>query len=263
MSTVIIAVVIVALIGLIAGLGLSVCSVLMEVKGDPIVAELREALPGANCGACGYSGCDGYAEALSGGAAKPGLCSAGGKDVNEKLAAILGVAVTDVEKKAAFVHCCGTTENTSEKMIYKGVKTCKAANMQYGGPSACIFGCIGLGDCASVCDFGAVKVTNGKAEVDRDLCIACGKCVKACPKGIIELLPVRAVAAVQCTNRDKGAVARKSCKVACIGCGKCERACEQGAVKVENNVAVIDTDKCIGCGKCVEGCPSKCLVMIQ
>lgn len=261
MYDVLFAVGIVAAIGFIAGLGLSVCSVIMAVKSDEKVEALRAELPGANCGACGYSGCDGYAEALAKGEAKPGACAPGGADVNEKLGAILGVSVEMAEPKAAYVLCGGDCHKTDSKMFYNGIKTCKAANMLYSGPGKCSYGCIGYGDCAAACQYGAVSVKNGKATVDRSLCTACGACVKACPKGIIELLPVKTAATVQCSNKDKGAAARKVCSVSCIGCGICAKNCEFGAITVENNLARIDPEKCTGCGKCVEKCPQNCIVI--
>ncbi len=259
MSPIILAVIVVASIGLIAGLGLSICSVIMAVKSDETVEALRNELPGANCGACGYSGCDGYAEALAKGESKPGLCTPGGTEVNNKLGEILGISVEMTEPKVAKVLCNGTLHNTSNKMFYTGVETCKAANMLYSGTSACAFGCLGFGDCQRACMFDAITVKDGLAYVDKSKCTACSACVKACPKGIISLLPASEKATVLCCNKDKGAVAKKVCDAACIGCGKCARVCEFGAVTVENNLARIDPEKCTLCGACVESCPTKCI----
>lgn len=259
MSPILLATLIVAGIGLIAGLGLSICSIIMEVKTDETVEKLRAELPGANCGACGYSGCDGYAEALAKGESKPGLCTPGGAEVNNKLGEILGISVEMSEPKVAKVLCNGTLSNTSNKMFYDGIETCKAANMLYSGSSSCNFGCLGLGDCMRACTFGAIKVEDGCAVVDTEKCTACSACVKTCPKGIITLLPLSAKETVLCSNKDKGAVAKKACDAACIGCGKCTRVCEFGAVTVENNLARIDPEKCTACGACLEACPTKCI----
>ena len=262
MNPIVIAVIVVGAIGLIAGLGLSVCSILMAVKTDENVEKLRALLPGANCGACGYSGCDGYAEALAKGEAKPGACAPGGEAMNRELGEILGVSVQMAEPKAAFVLCNGTKSNVGNKMFYQGIETCKAANMLYAGTSDCNFGCLGLGDCERACPYNAITVKNGVAVVDRDVCTACSICVNTCPKGIIALLPLKEKAVVMCSNKDKGAVARKVCQVACIACGKCARTCEYGAITVENNLARIDPDKCCACGKCVEACPTGCIKMV-
>lgn len=262
MDPIIIAVIVVGVIGLIAGLGLSIFSVLMAVKTDEKVERLREALPGANCGACGYSGCDGYAEALAKGEVEPGACTPGGESVNRELGEILGVEVEPGEPKAAFVLCNGTKANVDKKMFYQGIETCRAANMLYSGNSECNYGCLGFGDCEKACPYNAVTVRNGVATIDRNACTACGICVSTCPKGIITLLPKAEKAVVVCSNRNKGAVARNICHTACIGCGKCIRTCEHGAVTVKENLAAIAPEACVGCGKCVEACPMDCIKMI-
>lgn len=262
MNSILLAVIIVAGIGLVAGLGLSIASIVMAVKTDEKVEALRAELPGANCGACGFSGCDGYAEALAKGEAKPGLCAPGGAEMNAKLGEILGVAVEMTEPMVATVKCNGTCDHVGNKMHYFGVSTCKAANMMYGGNLACSFGCLGFGDCMKACQYGAIEVINGKANVNPEKCTACTACQKACPKSIIEMMPKeKAYAKIVCSNKDKGAVARKVCEVACIGCGKCAKLCPTEAIKLENNLGRIDPDKCIACGKCVEACPQKCIVL--
>lgn len=262
MNSILLAVIIVAGIGLVAGLGLSIASIVMAVKTDEKVEALRAELPGANCGACGFSGCDGYAEALAKGEAKPGLCAPGGAEMNAKLGEILGVEVEMTEPMVATVKCNGTCDHVGNKMHYFGVSTCKAANMMYGGNLACSFGCLGFGDCMKACQYGAIEIVNGKANVNPEKCTACTACQKACPKSIIEMMPKeKAYAKIVCSNKDKGAVARKVCEVACIGCGKCAKLCPTEAITVENFLGRIDPDKCIACGKCVEACPAKCIAL--
>ena len=262
MNSILIAVIIVSSIGFIAGLGLSIASVVMAVKTDEKVEQLRAELPGANCGACGYSGCDNYAEALAKGEAKPGLCAPGGPEMNAKLGEILGVSVEMAEPMVATVKCNGTCDHVQNKMHYTGVSTCKAANMMYGGTLACSFGCLGFGDCQQACQYGAIEVINGKACVHPEKCTACTACAKACPKSIIKMMPKeRVYAKVVCSNKDKGVVARKVCEAACIGCGKCAKVCPTEAIVIENNLARIDYEKCIACGKCIEECPAKCIVL--
>ena len=256
MNTILIPVLIVAGIGILAGLGLSAASVIMAVPVDETAEKLTGALPGANCGACGFSGCSGYAAALSKGEAKVGLCPVGGKAVADECAAILGVDAGDMTPKAAIVRCLGTCDNTSVKMDYTGVDSCAAAVLLYGGMNSCQYGCIGLGDCARECDYHAIELCNEIAIVDRNLCVGCRKCAKVCPKQIIEITDRKQAAQVMCSNKDKGAVTRKVCKVGCIGCMKCQKNCPSGAITVENFVAHVDRSLCTNCGLCIENCPT-------
>ena len=249
----------VAAIGLIAGIILTVASHLMHVKEDEKAVKIRAELPGVNCGACGYTGCDDYAKAISEGKAKTNLCIPGADAVAKNIADILGVKSEDVIEMMAYVHCNGTCEVTEKKAIYDGTKTCKAESLVYAGPSSCRFGCLGCGDCASICPVNAICVKDGIARVNPNICIGCGLCVNECPKGIISLMPQVSRVAVMCSSEDKGAAARKVCKNACIACKKCELSCPDGAIKVENNLARIDYDKCTACGICIEVCPTKCI----
>lgn len=257
--SVLVAAAVVAGIGLLIGLILSVASMLMAVPKNQTAEAITQALPGANCGACGFSGCAGYAEALSKGEAQIGLCTPGGDQTANEISVILGVESKGVEKKIAVVKCMGSFDHTEYKADYAGIKSCTAASKIGGGLTACAYGCLGFGDCESVCDYGAIKVCNGVAVVDEEKCVACEKCVKACPRGIIALSPKKRMATVRCANRDKGGVTRKLCRAGCIGCKKCEKACPVEAVKVENFLAYVDTKKCIGCKKCVKECPRGCI----
>ncbi|MBQ8600633.1 MAG: RnfABCDGE type electron transport complex subunit B [Clostridia bacterium] len=262
MNEILIALLVVAAIGLIAGVLLTLASHFLRVEEDQRAAELRACLPGVNCGACGYAGCDDYAKALAEGGVKANLCIPGADEVAVQVAAILGIAAEDVAEQVAVVHCNGTCDATSKKAIYDGVYSCRAASMLYGGPDACTYGCLGCGDCADVCPVDAICLKDGIARIDRRICIGCGMCVKTCPKEIISLVPQAATTAVVCSNKEKGAVARKVCTNACIACKKCEKNCPEGAIKVVNDLAVIDYAKCTGCGVCVEGCPTHCLVTL-
>ncbi len=259
MTEILIAVGVVAGLGLIAGLILAVASVVMAVPVDEKVIALREALPGANCGACGYSGCDGYAEAMAHEGAAVGLCSPGGEATVTATSEILGVAGATLAKKAAVVHCKGCADVAKQKLTYHGLPSCGAASKFYGGALACSFGCLGFGDCAKACPYGAITLTDGVAEVNPALCVGCGLCEKACPKALITLRPAETAVAVLCTNKDKGGITRKVCSAGCIGCMKCQKACPSGAITVANNLATIDPDKCTGCGDCVATCPVGCI----
>lgn len=262
MNPILLAVLIVAAIGLIAGVGLSVASIIMAVPKDEKAEALLGVLPGANCGACGFSGCSGYAEAMSKGEAEVGQCPVGGQACASACGEILGVSGT-LEPKVAVIRCVGNNDVTDTKMVYDGLPSCAAAAQLSGGLANCRFGCLGLGDCVNACEFGGIDVCNGVAKIDTNKCVACGKCAKVCPKGLISILPKKTQAVVRCNNCDRGPATIKVCKVGCIGCGKCIKTCEEGAIKVVNFNAVIDPAKCIGCGKCVESCPRHIISMLE
>ncbi len=263
MNQILFPILLVAGIGLIAGLGLAIASIVMAVPKDEKAEAIQEILPGANCGACGYSGCSGYAAALAKGEAENGLCAPGGQAVAEQVAALLGVEAGQVEQKAAFVHCMGSYDHTADRLQYQGIPSCAAAAQLSGGLGDCSYGCIGLGDCAAACEYHAVKVCNGVASIDPFRCKGCSQCVSACPKGLISLAPVKRQAMVRCSNCDKGGDARKVCTAACIGCMRCVKECEFGAVEVKNFLARVDPEKCTGCGKCVEVCKPGCLTLFS
>lgn len=265
MNPIVIAIIVVSAIGIIAALMLAVASIVMAVPVDEKAEKIREELPGANCGACGFSGCDGYAAALSKGETTcTTLCAPGGSETSKKIAAIAGLAAGTVEPKAAVVLCQGNAHNAGTKLVYSGVKSCKMATQLFGGPKDCVYGCIGFGDCIEACPYDAIHICDGVARINPLACRACKACIKTCPKGLIELMPLhQAKAAVLCVNHDKGALTRKECKAGCIGCMKCVKACEYDAVKVENFCAKVDYDKCIGCGKCNEACPVKAIDVIE
>lgn len=253
--------VIVTVIGIVAGVGLSIATIVFAAPVDETEEKLRAALPGANCGACGFSGCDGYAKALADGTTEANLCIPGGQSTENALADILGVEVDDEFRRVAtFVRCQGACQFTSNKMDYAGANTCYGANQIFGGPAACQYGCMGLGDCVKVCDYNALHIKDGVAFVDPYKCVGCLKCVGACPKNLIKLLPAEDCSHVACSNLDKGGAVRKICTVGCISCSRCVKACPVGAVKLENNVAVIDPKLCENCGACVEACPQHCIV---
>lgn len=256
---VLIAVSVVAGIGLIIGLVLAVASVVMAVPKNEKAEAVLELLPNANCGACGYSGCAGYAEALAKGEAKVGLCSPGGEECAKKISAVLGVAGSSVELKTALVHCMGSCDNTENKAIFQGINSCVAASKIGGGVTSCSYGCIGLGDCAKACPYNAINVCSGVAIIDKNKCKGCSVCISTCPRELISFVPHKDQAVVRCSNCDKGAITRKLCKTGCIGCQKCVKVCEAGAVTVKNFCAFVDSNKCTGCQKCVENCPQGCI----
>ena len=272
MNFMLIAVIVLGAIALVAAAVLYVCSKKFAVKEDPRIAQVSAVLPQANCGGCGFPGCSGMADALvkaADGGSLDGLnCPVGGAAVMEQVADLLGMAVANTEPMVAVVRCNGTCENRPKTVEYCGLRTCAAMNACAAGETACGFGCLGCGDCADACQFGAITVNpdTGLPEVNEDLCTACGACAKACPRHIIELRkkgPKGRRVYVSCVNRDKGPAAKKACAAACIGCGKCEKECPFGAITVEGNLSYIDPLKCRSCRKCEKVCPTGAIVAVN
>ena len=238
---------------------LTLASHFFSVKENEMALAIRDCLPGANCGACGYSGCDGYAKALAEGESEAtNLCVPGGDSCSKQIADILGVEAADVAEQVAYVACNGRCD-MPKKYEYKGVKSCRIANMSYAGDRFCTYACLGYGDCVAACPENAIEIDNGVARVDPQKCIGCGICARTCPNGIIHIVSDTVRVVVECSNHDKGAVTRKACTNGCIGCMKCQKTCPEGAITVVNNLATIDYTKCTGCGSCVDVCPVKCI----
>ena len=257
---VLIAVGILAAIAVICAVLLTLASNLFGVKENEKFAPIRDCLPGANCGACGYSGCDAYAKALAEGqSTATALCVPGGKDAALAISEILGVEAGAIIERVAYVSCNGNCDAVEKKYDYQGHPTCRSANMTYSGDKMCTFACLGYGDCADVCPKDAIRVVNGVAKVDPVKCIGCGICVRTCPNSIIRLINADQIVTVTCSNHDKGALTRRYCKNGCIGCGKCARTCPNEAITVANNLATINYSKCVKCGKCAEVCPTHCI----
>ena len=248
--------------GAIAAIILFIISKKFEVQEDPRFTQISEILPGANCGGCGYPGCGGFATACINAESFDGLlCPVGGADVMKNIALIMGKEASDSVPKIAVVRCNGTCEARSRTNVYNGARSCVIAASLYSGETGCSFGCLGLSDCVDACKFDAIHINpaTGIVEVTEDKCVACGACVKACPKSIIEMRkkgPKSRRIFVSCVSKDKGGVARKACKNACIGCNKCQKECTFDAITIENNLAYIDDTKCRLCRKCVATCPT-------
>ena len=256
-------------LGILAAVILYVVAQKFKVYEDPRIDTVESMLPGANCGGCGFPGCRGMADALVKQDDISSLyCPVGGASVMSPIAEFLGKAVAEKEPQVAVVRCGGNYAKRPRTNVFDGAKSCAVAASLYGGETGCTYGCLGLGDCVSVCNFGAISINpeTGLPEVDEEKCTACGACVKACPKMVIELrrkgVKNRRVY-VSCINKDKGAVARRSCTAACIGCGKCVKTCPFEAITLENNVAYIDFNKCKLCRKCVAECPTGAIVEVN
>lgn len=248
-------------IGLFIGLFLGVAAIKFKVKVDEKEEAVLAALPGNNCGGCGFPGCSGLAAAIAKKEAAVNACPVGGEPVGKVIAGIMGVEAEETERKVAFVHCQGDCEKTTMDYEYTGIEDCRMLSfVPNGGAKSCNYGCLGFGSCVKVCPFDAIHVENGIAVVDKEKCKACGKCIEVCPKHLISFETYDAKHIVACSSKDKGPVTMKACSVGCIGCGICVKNCPAEAVKVENFHAVIDQEKCTGCGTCKEKCPKKAIV---
>ncbi len=252
----------IGIIGVIFGLGLAIAAAKFAVKVDPKVERVREVLPGANCGACGYAGCQGYAEAVAANPeVPPNLCAPGKAAVAEAIAQITGKTAAAVEPKVARIFCQGDSARSVKRFRYEGIKDCRAAVLAGGGDKACAYGCLGYGTCASVCPFGAITMNEYDLPVvDVEKCTGCRKCEIACPKKVIEVLPISKQVLVRCHSLDSGPVTRKNCQVGCIACGSCVKVCPFEAVSLNNNLARIDIEKCRRCGLCVMKCPTNAIM---
>ena len=263
MSIMITSFIVMSLISFIFGIGLAFASNKLAVKVDERVVLLKEALPGINCGACGFAGCQDYANAIIFHNAPLNKCSPGGKETSEKISNIMGVSAQISEKMVAKVLCIGGYQEASSSKEYQGIKTCAAANLTKSAKD-CPFGCLGFGDCTLVCPFDAIHMNNnGLPVVDEDKCTGCGLCVKACPRNIIELAPFSAYLTVNCRSKDRGPVVQKYCKVGCIGCGICVKACNGEGIYMENNLAIVDYKAYKGDGTPAVKCPKKTIVFQQ
>ena len=258
---IIVAAFVVGLVGIFVGLFLGVAGLKFKVEVDEKEEAVLAALPGNNCGGCGFAGCSGLAAAIAKGEAAVNACPVGGEPVGNKIAAIMGVEAESAEKMVAFVHCQGDCEKAGQDYEYSGVEDCRMMSfVPAGGPKSCNSGCMGYGSCVKACPFDAIHVVNGVAVVDREKCKACGKCIAVCPKNLISLIPYNAKTEVACKSTDKGSVTMKVCSVGCIGCGICVKNCPSEAITVSDFHATIDQTKCTGCGACVAKCPKKAIV---
>lgn len=260
---------------------LVIASRVFKVEGAELVEAVNEQLPGVNCGACGFPGCMGYAEAIVSDGVDPDKCVPGGADIVPKIHAVLGegghahaemgagtadvvadhafpVRSEPVIPRVAFVACGGGNE-VAYRYDYVGLATCAAADQVGGGFKTCYTACQGLGDCERACPFDAISIIDGLAVVDPDACTGCSLCVAACPKELISMVPLNGRVVVRCSNRLKGKAVSSVCSVGCIACKKCEKDCPASAIVVRNNLAEVDYSTCTGQLVCVDVCPTDCL----
>ena len=247
---------VVGLIGLLIGAALVAAESYFHVETDEREVAVRAQLPGNNCGACGYAGCDAMAAAIAGGSAPANACPICSPSAAAAIGEIMGVSVSAARRQTARIHCSGDCVKSPAKVSYTGIEDCRAAALAGLSPAACAYGCLGFGSCAKVCPQDAISVADGLARVRPNACVGCGLCVSTCPRNLISLVPAE-VFSVDCSSHDRGPAVKQVCAAGCIGCGLCVKQCEYGAVTLENNLASIDPSKCTGCGKCAEKCPVK------
>ncbi|WP_100065094.1 RnfABCDGE type electron transport complex subunit B [Miniphocaeibacter massiliensis] len=259
-NSILIALAVLGGLGILFAIILYVASRFFYVPVDERVEAVRGELPGANCGACGFPGCDGLAAAIINDDASLSSCPVGGADLTERLSELLGRVGDAAAKKVAFVKCKGTEECAKSKFEYTGIRDCRVNASLQGGNKACSSGCLGCGTCVDVCQFDSIHILDGVAVVDREKCTACEMCIGICPRNLIELTPYDQDVYVLCNSQDKGKDVRSNCEVGCIGCKICEKECPVNAITVTNNLAYIDTDDCINCGMCIVKCPRDTII---
>ena len=262
--TILYALLVVGFLGALFGFGLAFASNALAVKKDERVEAVEDALPGLNCGACGYAGCSAYAEAIVNQGEKLTLCGPGGNDAAAAIAKIMGKDIDlSAEKMVAQVHCRGGRDVSSYEFNYQGMEDCTALHLLYGGDKVCKEGCLGLGSCIRVCPVDAIDYDEeGKVWVDKDVCISCGKCIEICPTGVIKWVPYSADYIVACNNTDTGKNVRKYCSVGCIACRICEKKSPEGGYVVENNLSSIDYSRTGDRSAGAEKCPPKCIIQV-
>lgn len=253
-------------LGAITALILFVVSKKFYVYEDPLIAEVEDLLPAANCAGCGFPGCKSFAEKLvTTDDISDLFCPVGGNDVMKMVADILGKQVNEKDPTVAVVRCQGACDVRPKTTEYQGPKTCAISAMIYSGETDCQYGCLGDGDCVIACKFDAMYMdeTTGLPVVITDKCTSCGMCAEACPREIIEMRPKQKrdlKIFVGCLNEEKGGIAKRACSVACIGCSKCEEVCPKEAITMVNNLAYIDPELCTLCRKCVPVCPTHSII---
>ena len=247
------------------GLALGFFRDFFAVPQDPLVGQLRDALPGANCGACGFPGCENYAVAIADGSAGISSCTVGGAAVAERLAALTGMSGGDMQQVVAVLACQGSYLHAPQKGTYIGLATCRGAKLSTGGTKLCSFGCLGFGDCVKVCKFDAISMDTEKGlpVVDFSKCTGCRMCITECPQALLKpVVASQKGATALCSNRSPK-VGPKICKVACIKCNLCVKNCPQQCIDLGSNIPVVDYSKCNSCGACVEKCPTKVLKIAE
>lgn len=265
MGTIIAAVAVMVVIGLISALLLYFVAKRFHVYEDPRIDKIESLLPGANCGGCGKNGCRDFAEACCNAKSLEGLsCPGSSSSIMQQIASIVGLETLQTTPRTAILKCNGTCENRVKTSAYDGVRKCSIEATLFSGETECIYGCLGCGDCMEACPYDAITMdyTTNLPVINSQKCVGCGKCRNACPRSLIEIVEKKNsdIVFVACMNKDKGALAMKVCKTSCIGCSKCAKTCPQGAISITDFLAHIDTSKCSLCKQCIEVCPRQSII---
>ncbi len=263
MQSILYSVIIMGVLGAGMAIMLIFASKKFAIQENPQVEEILAALPGVNCGGCGFAGCRSFAEQKVKNPSGEAFCPPGGEKVSQVIAEILGIQMQARKPMVARLKCAGTNEVSAMIGDYEGIQDCRAAMLVYPGHKICPYGCIGLGSCLRSCKFDAISFYEGIVKIDEERCVGCRACVATCPKRLIEMMPKDSTIYVACSNNDRGGQVRTACSVGCIGCMKCEKVCPANAVKVTDFLSKVDQEKCIKCGKCVEGCPVQVIKNLQ
>jgi electron transport complex protein RnfB len=267
--TILITIICLGLLALISAVILFFVAQKFKVFEDPRIDEIQAVLPAANCGGCGFAGCRNFAEALVNAESFEGLnCPVGGADVMGLAAKMLGKEAPVVDPLVAVLLCNGTPDSRPRTSVYDGASDCRISHNLYIGETDCSYGCMGHGDCVRACAFDAMYMDTltELPVISDEKCVACGACVKACPRKLIELrrkAKKERKIYVACSNCDKGGPAKRACSAACTACTKCFKVCEYGAITIENNLAYIDAGKCTFCRKCVTECPTAAIIELN
>ena len=252
-------------VGLVFAIFIALANRRLWVWEDPRIEVVASMLPNANCGACGLPGCRAFAEQAVEGAVSPSQCTVGSDQVHTAIAGYLGVAAGAAVRRVARLQCAGGSDVAELQAEYRGLGTCAAAAAVAGGGKGCAWGCLGLADCAKVCDFDAIQMSDtGLPVVDPAKCTACGDCVEACPKLLFTLMPVETPLLVQCRNLLTGDAVLEQCTVACTTCGRCVQDATAGVISVASGVAVVNYAMDVEAErKAVERCPTGAIVWLS